>query len=628
MKKSILIILFIIILTFIYLLILNLPILFITTPDTNILNSQTTDIYISDNDTILVKQTVDVKDCIPENQSLYKIRNSIFYCPICSISDVGKSLSLSAIGKYQTNISILDEEKNSYFRKYYYNRNKTPENHLPSLINELKKNNYQVTFSYTINSKDVLSYIDNNTHILLNLKAKNKFKSINDLYIHLPDNVQILNTNSYIKKQNENTYKINLKKETANYSIKLDRIFTKFVSDSPKYVYKSYSQKKTILLKYSLYCCIPLTISLLIILILAYIQKKIKIDKSEYERNLEGIIEPILAESIIDGKIDAKNLIMTCLVNLIQKKNLENSENNYLTLVNTENLSNIEERVLLVLFSSQNNKDFIYNQKYRSFTIENVFESERKIDKYIGCSINLSNIKNTFMNNNKETLNIYDEFVNIKNMIQSQLYKQDLLSLKWATVLKHLRIFSSMLIFNILIILSNGINIFIPSNTFKPHLLYWILGNVIFYFTAKNLTFSKIIKSKLPKKPIFFSLYFCVPFFISVFEIIYNFYLVPIELLLAYFILFLINLLIYKFSNTYILTSKGKKEYKKVAMLKKYLLDYSLIEQRDMDSVIVFDDYLVYATAFGIPNKITSKLNENLMNLNIKLQVLSNILTL
>ena len=319
---------------------------------------------------------------------------------------------------------------------------------------------------------------------------------------------------------------------------------------------------------------------------------------------------------------------MTCLVNLIQKKNLDNIENNYLTLVNTENLSNIEERVLLVLFSSQNNKDFIYNQKYRSFTIENIFESERKIDNYIGCSIKLSNIKNTFMNKNKETLNIYDEFVNIKNMIQSQLYKQDLLSLKWSIVLKHLRIFSSMLIFNILIILSNGIDIFIPSSTFKPHLLYWILGNVIFYFTAKNLTFSKIIKSKLPKKPIFFSLYFCVPVFISVFEIIYNFYLVPIELLLAYFMIIIINLLIYKFSNTYILTSKGKKEYKKVAMLKKFLLDYSLIEQRDMDSVIVFDDYLVYATAFGIPNKITSKLNENLMNLNIKLQVLSNILTL
>ena len=63
-------------------------------------------------------------------------------------------------------------------------------------------------------------------------------------------------------------------------------------------------------------------------------------------------------------------------------------------------------------------------------------------------------------------------------------------------------------------------------------------------------------------------------------------------------------------------------------MLKKYLIDYSLIEQRDLDGLIIFDDYLIYATAFGIPSKITSKISEKLLNLNIKLQVISKILTL
>lgn len=625
MKKSILkIIFFILFVTMLPILIL-LPVLS-EIIDTNIyhyrFNSQITDIYITDNDKVLVKQTIDIKDCIPQNKSVMNIKDLIFYCPICSISDIRSGMTLSEIKEYKTNIDIFQKEKESSIISYYYYRDSEMQNQLLILQNDLKKSNYKVIFSYELNSKDILSYTDNNKHILLNLSPNSKFNNNNDLFIHLPNNVKILNNNDYLKKQNETTYKVNLKNENIDYRIKLDRNFTSFVSDCPKTVYMSDKQKNNLLIQKSLFILIPLTLMLSSILIITYCNKKIQIEKFEYERNPKNVIDPILAESIIDGQIDAKNLIMTCLVNLIHKKNLINIDNNYIKLVNTENLSEIEERILLILFSSQKNS----NDFRKTFTYDNVFTEKKIIDLYLGKELSFSNLKNTFKQKNKETLSIYEEFSKIKEIIKNQLYKQNILSKTWDNILKHLKIFSLMLIINMLILLSFGITIFVPITLNEPYLLYWIIGNILFYIFSKRLTLLSIAKIKEIDNHMHFLMLSVTSF--TLFSLIISLYSMRINLMLSIIILIIINLLIYKFSSTYVLTKKGKQEYAKAIKLKKFLLDYSLIEQRDMDSVIIFDDYLVYATAFGIPNKITSKLNENLMNLNIKLQVLSNILTL
>ena len=60
---------------------------------------------------------------------------------------------------------------------------------------------------------------------------------------------------------------------------------------------------------------------------------------------------------------------------------------------------------------------------------------------------------------------------------------------------------------------------------------------------------------------------------------------------------------------------------------KNYINDYSLIRNRDLESVIIWDKYLAYATAFGIPNKITNSIYEKWYNLNINLQVVEKILS-
>ncbi len=61
--------------------------------------------------------------------------------------------------------------------------------------------------------------------------------------------------------------------------------------------------------------------------------------------------------------------------------------------------------------------------------------------------------------------------------------------------------------------------------------------------------------------------------------------------------------------------------------MKKYIEDYSLMEERSNMSVELWEKYLVYATAFGIPNKVISTFKNNYLNANITLQVLSNLIS-
>ena len=48
------------------------------------------------------------------------------------------------------------------------------------------------------------------------------------------------------------------------------------------------------------------------------------------------------------------------------------------------------------------------------------------------------------------------------------------------------------------------------------------------------------------------------------------------------------------------------------------------MEQREMDGVQVWDRYLAYACAFGISTKITDKIDEDTLKINIFYQILKN----
>lgn len=58
------------------------------------------------------------------------------------------------------------------------------------------------------------------------------------------------------------------------------------------------------------------------------------------------------------------------------------------------------------------------------------------------------------------------------------------------------------------------------------------------------------------------------------------------------------------------LTDKGKKELSEVMGLKKYLEDFSLISERGVKEVEIWQEYMVYAMLFGIADKVEKQLRE------------------
>ena len=83
--------------------------------------------------------------------------------------------------------------------------------------------------------------------------------------------------------------------------------------------------------------CILFFISALLLWTAIKISKKIstKTKSKEYK----GVISPILAEVLVDGKIDIKNLILTTIVELQIKKNIVIVNDNLIELLHKNNLS-------------------------------------------------------------------------------------------------------------------------------------------------------------------------------------------------------------------------------------------------------------------------------------------------
>ena len=58
----------------------------------------------------------------------------------------------------------------------------------------------------------------------------------------------------------------------------------------------------------------------------------------------------------------------------------------------------------------------------------------------------------------------------------------------------------------------------------------------------------------------------------------------------------------------YLRTKKGKELNKKMEGLKQYLKDYSLLNEKESDSLLLWDEYLIYAVMFGQNTKIVNEI--------------------
>ena len=60
--------------------------------------------------------------------------------------------------------------------------------------------------------------------------------------------------------------------------------------------------------------------------------------------------------------------------------------------------------------------------------------------------------------------------------------------------------------------------------------------------------------------------------------------------------------------NINVLTQKGINDKEKWKGLKKYMEDFSLLNEKEVPAIEVWEQYLVYATAFGIADKVLKQL--------------------
>ena len=312
----------------------------------------------------------------------------------------------------------------------------------------------------------------------------------------------------------------------------------------------------------------------------------------KYNKNPDSVIEPIIAEAIIDRKIGTKELIMSCITELIYRKNLRNIGNDAVQIVNLDNISKFEREI-----------------------IELVFEGKKQIY--------FNEIKEIFIKNNEKTKEIYNKLISIKKSILEKIIDYSIYSEWGEEIIRLIKACSYMMFVNIFcLILGTAFDI---SNTiysimvliFMPIILMISLVEV--YSNDGKIKQKSIGRSNFAEKvwvgmgiSFLILCFFCMYFNINKYFVIY----------IGLIILMLLNIIIFNRTKLHCFTSTGKIEYEKAFLLKSYIKDYGLMEQRDLDSVIIWDEYLAYACAFGISNKVIEKYDEKNLNLNILFQKL------
>ena len=335
---------------------------------------------------------------------------------------------------------------------------------------------------------------------------------------------------------------------------------------------------------------IIIIISVLLLIISLIINKRKKATK--YRRDTSNLVSPILAEAIIDGKIGLKELIMTTIIELSIRGNINIINNNTLELVSYDNLEIYERSIVNLLFKNK--------------------------------TIKFSDINNTFANSNKSTIQFTQEMSLIKECLLEKIYSMNIFSKGLTFLNKSIGLCAILISINMPQIFLNSTN--------SMGKVFFILSLLITFYYIKSNVGKKTIREEIitnNKKRNIIDIRIVFLIILTVFIISTSINVVKYHTIFFIFTLLAIFLNIYIVyrSQGIILTKEGKEEQLKLIELKNYINDYSLIKNRDLESVIIWDKYLAYATAFGIPSKITSSIYEVWYNLNINLQVVETILS-
>lgn len=461
-----------------------------------------------------------------------------------------------------------------------------------------------ITISYKCRISDFVTNYNNLS--TLNIRRNTKYDILN-IIIMLPKTTSIFDVNSNKSKieQVTNTiYKIDISnvkrayyKENFEDNYSVEVVFDNNILNGAKRTYTTFNltDKNNIFAteyeEHTIYFYVILTITILLSVITIIITKKVKVEKT-YVRDTNNVISPILAESLIDRKMGSKELIMTCIVDLIHRGNIKNVDNDNFELMSVDNLLDYEEQLVNLIFNG------------------------RKI-------ISLNEINDMFKKNNLRTKFFAMDFKQIKKKILDRLFELELYSKRGEKVLGYIRKLNILVYVNVFILARDiiygdvSLLVVIIGLNIVAYLIIILCG----YWKKQNReSYRKTGKGFSLAWSLSMELVLIITSLIFVFK---DHYMILIMLS----ILTVLNTIVLFKSKLHILTKKGKEEYKKIYGLKSYIVDFSLMEERDVDSTIIWDDYLTYAVAFSIPNKITNKFNSVLMESNIILQKIDRFIT-
>lgn len=312
-------------------------------------------------------------------------------------------------------------------------------------------------------------------------------------------------------------------------------------------------------------------------------------------KDYKGVISPILAEVLVDGKIDIKNLILTTIVELQIKKNIVIINDNVIELINKNNL-NLHELYLV---------DMIF------------------LDKK---SVTFSEINDRFIYSKFSKANFIESMTKISREIQTKLYELKVFS-KSRMIALNLTSYISMLI------LINLPTLILKANLVQ-HSLYFIL-TILISIVASIIFFSRLLGENdivdcfkiefgtLKKSTGMIILCLCtITILFSMFPIIEFSKASIIGILITYFI----NLKVLGMAKNNVLSDKGVEERRKVLELKNFLQDYDLRKMEYGESYIIWNEYFAYAAAFGIQNTVIYDIFRVWNKLDISLSFTNNLI--
>ena len=257
-----------------------------------------------------------------------------------------------------------------------------------SLLSALKVTGSKVTIklTYKLDKNYIKRYT--NTDVLPYYIDLENIDYLKNLTINVNSRYKISNfciENSAI---NQNDGKFVINKKNLEESTKIDMLFN-IETEINNVMNSEYMDEKTLKEKeeYSYlderryWLATYAIISVIIFSVSFFINKKLRVNN--YRRETSGLVSPILAEAIVDGKIGLKELIMTTIIELNIRGNIKIINNDTLELKSCDNLEIYEKSIIELLF--KNNK------------------------------ISFKEINNIFAKSNKETLEFSKKICQIKD---------------------------------------------------------------------------------------------------------------------------------------------------------------------------------------------------------------------